>query len=408
MDRFAPVEEMARTTFGAAPRWRFLVPGRLEVFGKHTDYAGGHALVAAVPRGFAVAALARSDGRVVVADARSGELFECPTDAPAVHVTGWRRYVATVVRRLSSNFPGADLSTSIVFSSDVPPASGISSSSALVISIAESVIARAGLEQTERWRAAIRGLEERAAYFGCLENGAAFGQLAGNDGVGTHGGSEDHAAILASRAGHLLLCAFSPLRFVRPVRMPEGWTFVVASSGVRASKTGGAQRDYNRLAASAAAIVAAWRSRHPGDPRSLAELASSAPLDTLPLERALAERLEHFVRENARVGDAAEALARGDLERLGVLADESQRDAARLLRNQVPETIDLVSMGKDLGAVAASAFGAGWGGSVWALVSEAAADEFAGRWLRAYADRHPHAAAEAFVSPPSDGILRYQ
>jgi len=28
------------------------VPGRLEVFGTHTDYAGGRTLVAAVPRGF--------------------------------------------------------------------------------------------------------------------------------------------------------------------------------------------------------------------------------------------------------------------------------------------------------------------------------------------------------------------
>ena len=29
------------------------VPGRIEVLGKHTDYAGGRSLVAAVPRGFA-------------------------------------------------------------------------------------------------------------------------------------------------------------------------------------------------------------------------------------------------------------------------------------------------------------------------------------------------------------------
>jgi hypothetical protein len=34
------------------PEHLFWVPGRLEVFGKHTDYAGGHSLVSAVPRGF--------------------------------------------------------------------------------------------------------------------------------------------------------------------------------------------------------------------------------------------------------------------------------------------------------------------------------------------------------------------
>ena len=35
------------------------VPGRLEVLGKHTDYAGGRTLICAVPRGFAVAARPR-------------------------------------------------------------------------------------------------------------------------------------------------------------------------------------------------------------------------------------------------------------------------------------------------------------------------------------------------------------
>ena len=48
------------------------MPGRIEVFGKHTDYAGGRSLLAAVPRGFAVAASPRNDGRVRVMDVRYG------------------------------------------------------------------------------------------------------------------------------------------------------------------------------------------------------------------------------------------------------------------------------------------------------------------------------------------------
>src|SRR5690348_4098752 len=46
------------------------VPGRLEVFGTHTDYAGGRTLVCAIPRGFAVVARHRGDGVVRVIDAR--------------------------------------------------------------------------------------------------------------------------------------------------------------------------------------------------------------------------------------------------------------------------------------------------------------------------------------------------
>src|SRR5688500_20231211 len=54
---------------GGAPDEALWVPGRIEVFGKHTDYAGGHSLVAPVPRGFVCAARPRSDRTVAIADA---------------------------------------------------------------------------------------------------------------------------------------------------------------------------------------------------------------------------------------------------------------------------------------------------------------------------------------------------
>ena len=256
------------------------------------------------------------------------------------------------------------------------------------------------------WRSAIRRPEDRAAYFGCIENGASFGPLAGDEGVGTHGGSEDHAAILLSRAGFLQACSFSPLRVDRRVPMPAGWTFVVATSGVHASKTGGAQADYNRLAAEISGLLAAWRVQHPGDGRTLGELARTGALGSLDAPPALAVRLRQFVAEDARVPEAADALERGDVARVGDLAAQSQRDAEQGLRNQIPETIDLVSIARDLGAAAASAFGAGWGGSAWALVQDVEAAGFQERWLRAYRERHPRRNAEAFVASPGDGVLK--
>ncbi len=47
---------------------RLWVPGRIEVLGKHTDYAGGRSLLAAVERGFCVAAAPRKDAIVHVVD----------------------------------------------------------------------------------------------------------------------------------------------------------------------------------------------------------------------------------------------------------------------------------------------------------------------------------------------------
>ena len=58
----------------------FFVPGRIEVLGKHTDYAGGRTMVAAVERGFCVAALPRDDRQMIVIDAASGETIVFAVD----------------------------------------------------------------------------------------------------------------------------------------------------------------------------------------------------------------------------------------------------------------------------------------------------------------------------------------
>jgi len=89
------------------------------------------------------------------------------------------------------------------------------------------------------------------------------------------------------------------------------------------------------------------------------------------------------------VREAAEALARGDLDRLGELVDESQAGAERLLGNQVIETASLARDARDLGAVAASAFGAGFGGSVYALVRATEAEDFQRRWAERYVEAFP-------------------
>src|SRR5215213_6920971 len=93
-----------------AARHVWWVPGRLEVFGKHTDYAGGRTLVCAVPRGLALAATPRRDGWIHIVDARRNESMTLEPQARNVDVTphgtagaalrtapaqfsGWRHYV---------------------------------------------------------------------------------------------------------------------------------------------------------------------------------------------------------------------------------------------------------------------------------------------------------------------------
>jgi galactokinase len=381
------------------------VPGRLEVFGKHTDYAGGRSLVAAVPRGFTVSAEAAGDGRVRVEDVASGETAEFSACGEGPD-DGWRTYPRSVIRRLAGNFPDQKLSARIRFSSNLPQAAGISSSSALVIAIAESLLDCWQLESSPAWQRVIRSPEDRAGYFGCIENGASFGSLAGDAGVGTHGGSEDHAAIVMSRAGELRLFSYSPIRQLDAVAMPAGWTFAIARTGVDARKAGAVRSDYNRLADAIRMITMAWRERHPGDTRSLGQLAREGDLRASSAPAALRWRLDHFMSEDLLAAQAADAFARGDIAAIGELATASHTAADRLLGNQIDETRILVSDALMLGAAAASAFGAGWGGSVWALIRTSDAEAFLDQWLTEYRRRFPGRQAEGFISPPSSGLRR--
>src|SRR2546426_5727107 len=117
----------------------------------------------------------------------------------------------------------------------------MSSSSALVVAVFTALADVNALERRPEYLADIRGVEDLAGYLGAVENGLSFGPLAGDRGVGTFGGSEDHTAILCSRAGRLAQYAFRPVRFERDVGLPPDWTFVVGASGVAAEKAGGAR-----------------------------------------------------------------------------------------------------------------------------------------------------------------------
>ena len=377
------------------------VPGRVEILGKHTDYAGGRSLIAAVERGICSVGAPRNDGRLSILDARrqSSVLLDSGQSEPPVN---WATYPLTVLRRLNHNFPGAVAGADIVLDSDLPSASGLSSSSALMIAVLVTLRDLNHLAGDGRWIENLTTDEDLAAYAATIENGSGFRGLPGERGVGTMGGSEDHTAILCSSAGQLAQYSFRPTRRERTIPMPQDWLLAIGVSGVRAQKTGNAKEAYNRASARASEVLARWNDATLRDDETLAAALASVPDATdrirrmLHAEPLLLDRFDQFVEESTSlVPTAGDQLIRGDMKGLGSTVDRSQQLAERLLGNQVPETIGLARLARDLGAAAASAFGAGFGGSVWALVERHAAPAFLNQWQNAYGERHPVAAARA-------------
>jgi galactokinase len=423
-DWFDQLENALAQDGVAAGRARaYWIPGRLEFVGKHTDYAGGRSLCCAIERGISLLAVPRTDCRLRVRDIRSGDVLRTAVDADARAEPGsWGNYVTTVARRIARNFAGPLLGAEIAFASDLPPAAGMSSSSALVTAAFAALSDVNELPASPEYRDAIRSLEDLAAYLGAVENGSTFGALAGDDGVGTAGGCQDHAAILLGRPGALVQYAFMPLRFEQAVAVPDGYRFVIATSGVAAEKTGAALARYNCASATVATMLGMWNRATGRADRSLAEAVESTP-DAADRMRqlirntpspaaeagALSDRFEQFQTESGMIVRAvADALVEEDLSTLGALVDLSQECAEQLLGNQVPETTELARAARALGAVAASAFGAGFGGSVWALVPEGRTAAFAADWARRYRRAFHRAAerAEIFVTRAGPPMVR--
>ena len=399
-------------------------PGRVEVLGKHTDYAGGSVLVGAVDR--AITARARrvegSPGSLTATTDGGDPVTLRAGVAPGLEPGHWGRYLHTVLDRLTLNF-GKGAAAHLSISSDLPPASGMSSSSALVCATALALASLNGWDEDPRWIKAMPDRLSLAGYLAAVEGGRAWRDLPGTSGVGTRGGSEDHTGMLCGTRDRLLLAEFDPMRVERTISFPSQWALVVGVSGVLAHKTGAALEDYNRGPSTVQTMLARWNETTGRADASLAgtvrhlvgdatgEQAAGDPAlkDLLRLcdpgyER---QRIEQFLIESlVLVPEGARLIAAAD-PGVGEVLERSQELADRGLCNQVPQTRLMVSLAREAGAIGASSFGAGWGGSVYALVRADEAESFAAQWLRAYRDREQGAEqAAVIVTRPGPGACR--
>jgi galactokinase len=366
------------------------ISGRIEFLGKHTDYCGGQSLVCAIDRGFFVDFEPHNDDFVKLINEDTNEVVEISFDENRlIPKTHWAKYPQTVIKRITNNFKSRKLlGAEINFRSDLPQAAGLSSSSALMISVFWAISKANNLKNFDEYEQNIRNNLDLAEYLGCVENGQNFRNLTGEKGVGTFGGSQDHAAILCGKKNTLSCFKFSPLALENEIRLPKDLCFVVASSGVVAEKTGRAKAKFNRLALISKEIVNKF-----DENLSLAQVIENVGFETVKkklVKQELINRLTQFYVESFEIiPKVSELLKHGEVEKIGELVDLSHRNADEFLGNQMPETNLLQSSARKIGALASSAFGAGFGGSVYALVKKSDAEKFLDEWRENYLKNFP-------------------
>ena len=393
------------------------VPGRIELFGKHVDYGGGASLTCAIGEGITAEIEPITRPVIEIEDHSTGRRARVALrrDARPGGAHGGA-YVAAVARRMARDFAPLKTGVRIRSTSTLPRSSGLSSSSAFVTLLVIAVAEANRLVERRAWRDHLTSPLALAEYCGAIEMGAPYGPFAGERGVGTRGGAQDHVAIVCSEADAVGAFRYLPAERVGRAAFPPHWSIVVGVSGVRATKSGGALADYNRASDVVRDLLALWnRATNRADQSLASALRSSgtAPDRLEALARSAGEaprflaRLEQFRAETERiVPQALDAFANADAAALGRLAVESQQRAETALHNQIPETMFLARAAMAAGAHAASAFGAGFGGAVWAVVDTAAAADVTARWKESYTTAFPARAGKSdwIIARPGAGV----
>ncbi|HEY4018845.1 MAG TPA: galactokinase [Pseudonocardiaceae bacterium] len=366
-------------------------PGRANLIGEHTDYNDGFVLPFALPHRTAVAAAARTDGRILVStvgdDGRPQQaepmvVAELTPGSP----TGWASYpagVAWVLRDidLADISGGADL----VIAGNVPAGAGLSSSAALECAIALALLGLAGHEIGS-------GYAERAQI-------AEWAHQAENGFVGVPSGVLDQTASMCCTEANVL---FLDVRTGAAEQVPfdaaaDNLEVLIIDTRVNHALGDSEYGDRRRGCERAAELL--------GVPalRDITVDGLDEAMAMLPAE--LAPLVRHVVTENARVLDTVDLLRADKLAEVGpllTLSHASLRDDYRVSAVELDVAVDAALAA---GALGARMMGGGFGGSAIALVAAGARAEVEQQVSAAFAERG-YTSPRLFTAVPSAGAGR--
>jgi galactokinase len=308
------------------------------LIGDHTDYNRGIALPLAIDLGVTVELTPSAEPELVVISKAFGETVVIPLDPPASPEDlsslspHWARLVAAMVALARPDSGGT-----VVIDSDLPIGSGLSSSAALCVALAE--------------------------LFGVTSDPVGVARLCqeAEHRCGIPVGAMDPLVCSGGRRGHALMIEFDSLTS-REIPIPEEVDIVVVHSGLPRTLASSLYALRVAECEAAAARIGALGAAGPPDLAALRD----------PLLR---KRARHVVSECRRVRECAAALSAGDLVAAGAWMTESHQSLADDFEVSTPELDALVEMLVGLpGTFGARMTGAGFGGCVVALCRQGSID----------------------------------
>lgn len=433
------------------PSYFAFAPGRTNLIGEHLDYNNCPVFPFAIDLKISACFSCRNDNviRIVDADGIHGErVFEAVDNIEPFQGGDWGNYPKAAVQgiiadgRIAAPYRGFDA----VIYSTVPAAGGMSSSSAFVVLSGLLFSTANGLSYPKMEFSALMAKAERY--------------------VGTQGGGMDQTASINGVSGKVLKIGFSPLSCT-PYPVPDGVSFVVADTLIKARKSREALAFFNSKPIECRLAAAVLRKKLPsylkktltvnflGDlspektglseaeidravfavlketgytyaeiaailetdigtvQKSFCLMADGTPLPQPETGFMLAARTRHVLTEWRRVDRCAEAMEKGDAETVGRLMFESHASCRDNGDFSCPELNALVEAARQAGALGSRMTGAGRGGCTVSLVRNEDVGAFIAGIRHEYYDvylkqTHPEISEDlkqnaVFVVSPSDG-----
>lgn len=384
-------------------------PGRIEILGNHTDYNNGYALSGAISRDVTVVVRPRTDRQIRCYSNAFPELGIQSFDLdniPQSPAGNWVDYVRGVCvellthSRMSESQEARALSGADIFvESDLPNSGGISSSAALELGVASSLV----------------------QLFGWVEDPQALAQLcqrAENNYVGTPCGFLDQASVALPTKDHMLFIDFQrgenqryPTELIPASMEANGLSFVLAVDPEVKRNLGATGYPARRQQCEKSLVF--WSEVLQRQVSSLREVSL---LEFEAHEKRLAEfdvvvhkRVKHVIHENERVLAAVEALKVNDFKTFGRLLTASGESAINLyeLAEGVPQLRDLVAYAPKLpGVLGARNMGGGFSVLVLALVAQGEIAAYTEQMQDYYQGAYPEGQLRFIVVSLSEGVAR--
>ncbi|QQS28582.1 MAG: galactokinase [Sphingobacteriales bacterium] len=328
----------------------YFAPGRVNLIGEHLDYNGGKVLPIAISQGLKAKVVFSGNSVIKIrSEDFTGELVvDLQTENFSKRDVQWMNYPLGMIQYLLPYINPEHCGFSAFITSDLPAGSGLSSSAAIEVLIANILLK---LDQTQS-----------------KADGKFVAQLCKkveNEYIGVNSGIMDQFVVAMGKAEHALLLDCDDLSHQYIPFLPKSHTLLVMNTNKSRNLTDSKYNERKEECELALIEINRHRNNHPISNLSQADFKWLGYIK----DGLLQKRAKHVITENYRVHAAVNEIQNGDWFNFGELLFQSHISLKNNYEVSGFELDTLVDLSKQSpGCIGARMTGAGFGGCAIALV----------------------------------------